>query len=163
VANREVYGATKVSGGRREMGSTAEVVYVGGRDLLVAHVGDSRAYHLHGGEMRQLTRDQTWVNRMVDLGALTQEEADVHPRRSELLQAIGGHSDVEPHLVGTILAPGDWVLVCSDGLSNYLSSETLKEMLLISVSAEMAARRLVNMVNFMGAMDNATVVVIRAH
>jgi serine/threonine protein phosphatase PrpC len=162
-ANRRVYGATKDSGGRREMGCTAEAVFVGGTNLWVAHVGDSRAYHLHRGELRQLTRDQTWVNRMVDLGALSQAEADIHPRRSELLQAIGGHADVEPDVVEARLEPGDWVLVCSDGLSNYLSSETLTEMLLASGSAETACRRLVNMVNYMGALDNATVVVIRAH
>ena len=76
---------------------------------------------------------------------------------------VACHPDVDPALVEARLVPGDWVLVCSDGLSNYLGDETLTEMLLASGSAEMAARRLVNLVNFMGALDNATVVVIRAH
>jgi protein phosphatase len=110
----------------------------------------------------QLTRDQTWVNRMVELGALTAEEAEVHPRRSELQQAIGGRADVEPDLYASPLKPGDWIVVCSDGLSNTLAAATLQELLQSAPSAEWAARRLVNYANLAGATDNATVVVIRA-
>jgi protein phosphatase len=162
-ANRRVYGATQENGVRRQMGCTAQVVYIRGSNLVVAHVGDSRTYRLHNGEMRQITRDQTWVNRMVDIGAMTQEEAEEHPRRSELMQAIGGHPDVDPQVSTHRLDAGDWVLVCSDGISNYLDGQGLKELLQASLSAENAARRLVNIVNHFGAMDNATVVVIRAH
>src|SRR5262249_42465719 len=121
-----------------------------------------RTYHLHEGRLMQLTRDQTWVHRMVELGALTAREAEEHPRRSELQQAIGGHPDVEPALYDSALKPGDWVLVCSDGLSNHIPADTLKEMLQTAPSAEWAARRLVNYVNLAGATDNATVVAIRA-
>ncbi|HEV3256410.1 MAG TPA: serine/threonine protein phosphatase, partial [Gemmataceae bacterium] len=100
--------------------------------------------------------------RLVELGTLTPEEAETHPRRSELQQAIGGHLDVEPALYHGTLKPGDWVVVCSDGLSNHVTPEELKEMLQSEAgSAEVAARRLVNFVNLKGATDNATVVVIR--
>jgi protein phosphatase len=145
------------------MGCTAEAVYLDGRNVVVGHVGDSRTYHLHEGRMIQLTRDQTLVNRLVELGTLTAEEAETHPRRNELQQAVGGQPDVEPGLYAGVLKPGDWVVVCSDGLSNHVSAKDLQHMLQSeALSAEMAARRLVNLTNIEGATDNCTVVVIRA-
>jgi serine/threonine protein phosphatase PrpC len=163
-ANKQVFTASRAPGSkRRGMGCTAEAVYVDGNSVVVGHVGDSRTYHLHEGRLIQLTRDQTLVNRLVELGTLTPEEAESHPRRNELQQAIGGQPDVEPGLYAGVLKPGDWVVVCSDGLSNHVTPAMLKEMLQSEAqSAEMAARRLVNLTNIEGATDNATVVVIRA-
>ena len=161
-ANRQVYAAARAGSSGEGMGCTAEVVYVDGRHVVIGHVGDSRTYHLHQGRLLQLTRDQTWVQRMVELGVLSPQEAETHPRRSELQQAIGGEPDVRPALYDSILKPGDWVVACSDGLSNHLSSDALQGILQAAPSAEWAARRLVNAVNLAGATDNATVVVIRA-
>ena len=144
------------------MGCTAEAVYLDGRNVVVGHVGDSRTYHLSEGRLVQLTRDQTLVNRLVELGTLSAEEAETHPRRNELQQAIGGQPDVEPGVYPGVLKPGDWVVVCSDGVTNHVSADDLKQMLQSEASsAEMAARRLVNLVNIEGATDNATVVVVR--
>jgi protein phosphatase len=161
-ANRIVYSAARTGLGRRGMGCTAEVVYVHSRHLVVGHVGDSRTYHFRRGELVQVTKDQTLVNRLVELGHLTEEEAHTHPRRSELQQAVGGYSDVEPALYHGTIRPGDWVVVCSDGLSNHVGPEEMKEMLQGARSAETAARRLVNLANLAGATDNATVLVVRA-
>jgi serine/threonine protein phosphatase PrpC len=162
-ANLEVYQAARSGVGRRGMGCTAEVVYINGRNVVVGHVGDSRTYHWHEGRLIQMTRDQTLVNRLLELGTLTPEEAAIHPRRSELQQAIGGRGEVEPALYHCRLKAQDWVVVCSDGLSNHISPQELQQMLQTeATSAEMAARRLVNFVNIKGATDNATVVVIRA-
>jgi protein phosphatase len=163
-ANRLVFQTSRVPGSkRRGMGCTAEVVYVDGRNVIVGHVGDSRTYHLHEGRMIQLTRDQTLVNRLVELGTLSPEEAETHPRRNELQQAVGGQPDVEPGLYHGRLSPGDWVLVCSDGLTNHVTNKDLQEMLQSeATSAEMAARRLVNLTLIEGATDNVTVVVVRA-
>jgi protein phosphatase len=162
-ANRQVYEAAKSGQGRRGMGCTSEAVYVDGRHVVVGHVGDSRTYHLRRGRLVQMTRDQTLIGRLLELGQLTQEEADNHPRRSELQQAIGGRADVDPDVYHARLRPGDWVLVCSDGLSNHVKPDELQEMLQSeATSAEMAARRLVNFANLRGATDNSTVVVIRA-
>src|SRR5262249_22069734 len=112
-ANQQVYSAARA--GRAEgMGCTVDVVYVNGRHMIVGHVGDSRTYHLRAGRLVQLTQDQTWVHRMVQLGALTAEAAQTHPRRSELQQAIGGRAEVEPALYDSALKPGDWVVICSD-------------------------------------------------
>jgi serine/threonine protein phosphatase PrpC len=162
-ANKEVHTAARTPGkGRRGMGCTAECVYVDNRHVVVGHVGDSRTYHLSQGRMIQLTRDQTLVNRLVELGQLTEEEAEDHPRKNELQQAIGGQPDVEPGLYHGLLKRGDWVLVCSDGLTNHVPAKDLTMMLSReAMSAEDAARRLMNLVNLRGATDNATIVVIR--
>src|SRR5262249_50839845 len=162
-ANQQVYKASRSGIGRRGMGCTAEAVYVDGRRVVVGHVGDSRTYHLSEGRLIQLTKDQTLVNRLVELGTLTAEEAENHPRRNELQQAIGGQPDVEPGVYAGVLSPGDWVVVCSDGVTNHTKPDELKQMLLgEATSADMAARRLVNWVNINGATDNPTIVVVRA-
>ncbi len=163
-ANRQVFAASRAPGSkRRGMGCTAEAVFTDGRNVVVGHVGDSRTYHLHEGRLIQITRDQTLVNRLVELGTLTPEEAENHPRKNELQQAIGGQPDVAPDVYSAKLKPGDWILVCSDGLTNHVNNAMLKEMLLSEAgSAEIAARRLVNLTNIEGATDNVTVVVIRA-
>ncbi len=164
-ANREVFTASRTPGkGRRGMGCTAECVYIDSRNVVVGHVGDSRTYHLHKGRLVQLTRDQTFVNRMVELGQISAAEAENHPRKNELQQAIGGQPDVMPGTYHGRLQRGDWVLVCSDGLSNHIAADELEKMLTREAagSAEEAARRLLNLVNLRGATDNATIVVVRA-
>lgn len=164
-ANKEVFTASRTPGkGKRGMGCTAEAVFIDATNVIVGHVGDSRTYHLHQGRLIQLTRDQTVVNRLVELGRLTPEEAENHENKNQLQQAIGGQSDVEPGVYHGRLKRGDWVLVCSDGLSNHISNAELEKMLTREAagSAEEAARRLLNLVNLRGATDNATIVVVRA-
>ena len=163
AANTRVYCAARTGTGGKGMGCTAEIAFIDGRNLLVGHVGDSRTYHLRAGELTQVTRDHTVLNRMVDLGTLTPEEAAAHPHHSDLYQAIGGHAEVEPSLYHRSLRAGDRILVCSDGLSNHVSAEMIREMLLKTGSAESAARRLVNFANLQGAADNVTAVVIHAN
>ena len=162
-ANRQIFTASRAPGSkRRGMGCTAEAAYIDGKNLVVGHVGDSRVYHLSQGELIQVTRDQTLVNRLVELGSITAEEAEDHPRKNELQQAIGGQPDVEVGIYHARVLAGDWVFVCSDGLTNHISNKDLKTMLANEAqSAQMAARRLVNLANIEGATDNATVVVIR--
>ncbi|MSQ95597.1 MAG: hypothetical protein EXR98_13700 [Gemmataceae bacterium] len=164
-ANKEVFTASRTPGkGKRGMGCTAECVYVDSRNVIAGHVGDSRVYHVHRGRLIQLTRDQTLVNRLVELGQLTEKEAEDHPRKNELQQAIGGQPDVMPGTYAGKLMRGDWVLVCSDGLTNHIGNKELETMLTREAanSAEEAARRLLNLVNLRGATDNATIVVVRA-
>ncbi len=162
-ANKQIFTASRAPGSkRRGMGCTAEVAFIDGKNLVVGHVGDSRVYHLSQGELIQVTRDQTLVNRLVELGTITAEEAEDHPRKNELQQAIGGQPDTDPGIYYSRVLPGDWVFVCSDGLTNHISNNDLRNMLFNeATSAQMAARRLVNLANIEGATDNATVVVIR--
>lgn len=161
-ANRLVHRAGRARDTRRGMGCTAEAVYLDGRQLIVGHVGDSRTYLLHRGRLTQLTRDHTMVARMVELGKLTVEQAAAHPRRNELRQAIGGRPDLRPQVAAAALTAGDWVVVCTDGLTGCLRPKDIQELLEQSASAEQAARRLVNRANQLGAADNVSVVVVRA-
>ncbi len=161
-ANRQVYLAARERPDRRGMGCTAEAVYLDGRQYVVGHVGDSRTYHFRRGRLTLVTRDQTLVGTLVELGQITEEEAETHPRRCELRQAIGGRVDVEPEFYAGDLAPGDWVVVCTDGLTGVLRPPVIQDVLQSSTSAEQAARRLINRANQGRAADNVTVVVVRA-
>ncbi|MFL5330447.1 MAG: protein phosphatase 2C domain-containing protein [Gemmataceae bacterium] len=161
-ANRAVHVAAQESTARRGMGCTAEVVYTDGQHLIVGHVGDSRTYRFRRGRLALLTRDHTYVARLVEFGEITPEEAEAHPRRAELQQALGGWAEVEPDVVDVPLEPGDWVVVCSDGLSNAVKAPMMQQVLEKATSADDACRRVVNFANHLGASDNVTVAVIRA-
>jgi len=161
-ANRRVFEAAHANPGTRGMGCTAEVILVDGNLALVGHVGDSRVYRMKKGKLAQVTKDHTVIARLVELGQLTEEEAEHHPRRSELQQAIGGRPEVYPDVYAMILEPGDWILACSDGLSNQIGLDVMQGVLRETKNAERAARRLINMALFDGAQDNVTVAVVRA-
>ena len=160
-ANRRVFDAARSDAGTRGMGCTAEAVLVDGGIAVAGHVGDSRVYRMHGGKLTQVTRDHTVVGRLIELGQLSEEEAELHPRRSELHQAIGGRPEVYPDAYVIAIFPGDWLIVCSDGLSNQVSTAEMQAVLREARSAERAARRLVNMALGDGALDNVTVAALR--
>jgi protein phosphatase len=161
-ANRQVYTFARRSPDLHGMATTAEVCVLDGRHLVIGHVGDSRTYLLHRGRLNQLTRDHTVISRLIQLGEVAAEEGEVHPRRGELEQAIGGRDEVDPSVYSSPIAPGDWVLVCTDGLTSRLRPADIQDILERAPSAELAARRLVNRANRDGADDNVTVIVIRA-
>jgi serine/threonine protein phosphatase PrpC len=160
-ANRHVYTFARRSAELHGMATTAEVGVLDGRHLVVGHVGDSRTYLLHRGHLKQLTRDHTVISRLIQLGEVAAEDGDVHPRRGELEQAIGGRDEVVPSVYTTPIAAGDWVLVCTDGLTSRLRPADIQDILERAASAELAARRLINRANRDGADDNVTVIVIR--
>jgi serine/threonine protein phosphatase PrpC len=161
-ANHRIFQAACDNPSARGMGCTSEVVLVDGRLAIVGHVGDSRVYRMRRGKLVQVTRDHTLVNRLVELGQITEKEAETHPRRSELHQAVGGRPEVYPDVYCVTLEPGDWLVVCSDGLSNQASLEVIQAALRESKNAEQAARRLINAVLLDGAQDNVSVAVVRA-
>lgn len=161
-ANERVHEAANSGLGNPGMGCTLEVVVIDGPHAMIGHVGDSRTYHMHQGRLTQVTRDQTLVTLLMETGQITPEQAEVHPRRNELQQAIGGRDVVYPDIYPLTLVPGDWLLVCTDGLSNTLHASTMEAVLRDSHSSERAARRLVNLANLEGAADNVTVIVVRA-
>ncbi len=140
------------------MGTTLTALLSSGTRLGLAHVGDSRAYLLRDGEFSQLTHDQTLVQRMVDEGRITPEQAETHPQRSLLTQALDGRAGVEPDLSVREARRGDRYLLCSDGLSGYVAHETIAETLTIA-NADEAAERLIDLALAAGAPDNVTVVI----
>jgi protein phosphatase len=160
-ANRRVFEAARGQPLARGMGCTAEVLVIDGGTAIVGHVGDSRVYRMRRNRLAQITRDHTIVGRLLELGQLTEAEAETHPRRSELHQAIGGRPDVYPDVYSVSLEPGDWLLVCSDGLTNQVEDGAIQAVLKEARSAERAARRLINLALSEWALDNVTVAVVR--
>ena len=161
-ANQKVFEASRAGLGRG-MGSTLEVVVIDGNYIIVGHVGDSRVYHYSRGSLNLVTQDQTFVFREVEAGRLTPEEAEKHPRRSELQQAVGGRVDIFPDFYTQEARPGDWLLLCSDGLSNAVKNPELESILKNGISADQVARRLVNLANQINSSDNVSVIVVRFH
>ncbi|GMA95136.1 hypothetical protein GCM10025881_19600 [Pseudolysinimonas kribbensis] len=143
------------------MGTTASGIVLVGGQIVVAHIGDSRIYRLRGGTLEQITADHTFVQRLVDSGRITPEEAAVHPRRSVLMRVLGD-VDAAPEIDTKVLdtRPGDRWLLCSDGLSSYVSDERIAAALQSTTSAQAAADRLVKDSLDHGAPDNVTVIVV---
>ncbi len=141
------------------MGTTVSGILRVGDRFAFAHIGDSRVYRFRGGELTQMSADHTFVQRLVDSGRITAEEAAVHPRRSVLMRVLGD-VDAAPEIdIDAFDAqPGDRWLLCSDGLSSYVTEEKIAAILGTIRSAQGAADRLVKESLDHGAPDNVTVV-----
>jgi len=132
--------------------------------VKVGHVGDCRVYHQRGDNLTQVTRDQTLVERMVELGQLTPKEALTHPARSEVLQAIGNYAEIAPAAYQLQLAAGDWLIVACDGLHTHVNNAKLQEAIRQAAPAAAAlAQQLVDQANQRGGTDNCTVVAVRCY
>jgi PPM family protein phosphatase len=141
------------------MGTTLTVFLLADRHLAFAHIGDSRAYRLRGGRLEQLTADHTWVQRLVDEGRISEEEAGHHPQRSLLMRALDGRGQAEPDLSVTDAQAGDRLMLCSDGLSGVVSFETLEAALTEYPDPRQAAETLVQLALRGGGPDNITCIV----
>ncbi|ROS58137.1 protein phosphatase [Frigoribacterium sp. PhB160] len=143
------------------MGTTVSAMLRVGDSMAIAHIGDSRIYLWREEELSQITSDHTFVQRLVDSGRITPEEAAVHPRRSVLMRVLGD-VDAAPEIDTATLGtqPGDRWLICSDGLSSYLAEDRIKKALGAGLDADETARRLVKETLDHGAPDNVTVVVV---
>ena len=138
--------------------TTATVALFDGTTLAMGHVGDSRAYLLRDGELRQLTQDHTFVQTLIDDGQITEEEARHHPHRNLILKAIDGIHDLEPDLFTVEVRPGDRLLFCSDGACGVLAPDRLGD-ILGSGNADFAAVELVRASLAAGSTDNVTCLV----
>ena len=142
------------------MGTTLTSALINDGTLILGHVGDSRAYLLREGTLRQLTDDHSWVGEMVRRGELTAAQAAVHPHRSVITRALGTEGEAAPDLLEIGLEPGDRLLLCSDGLSGMVPDEKIEEVLLRPDSPQAAADALVQAALEGGGEDNITVVVV---
>lgn len=142
----------------RGMGTTLTALLFSGNRLGIAHVGDSRCYLLRGGELRQITHDDTFVQSLVDEGRITPEDASHHPQRSLITRALDGITIVEPDVSVREVRAGDRYLLCSDGLSGVVTDETLADSL-TEPDPEKAADTLVRLALRGGGPDNVTCIV----
>ncbi|MDJ1131616.1 Stp1/IreP family PP2C-type Ser/Thr phosphatase [Streptomyces iconiensis] len=141
------------------MGTTLTALLWTGQRLGLVHVGDSRAYLLRDGQLSQITQDHTWVQRLVDEGRITEEEATTHPQRSLLMRALGSGDHVEPDLSIREVRTGDRYLLCSDGLSGVVSHQTMEDTLASYQGPQETVQELIQLALRGGGPDNITCIV----
>jgi PPM family protein phosphatase len=160
-ANRRIFERASADEAVRGMGTTLTAALVHDDEVSLGHVGDSRAYLLRGGELRQLTRDHSLVAELERTGQISPEAAEHHPQRSIITRALGPEPDVEVDTYTISGRPGDVFLICSDGLTGMLSDADVEAILRGARSLEEGAESLVDAANQSGGRDNITVVLFR--
>ena len=158
-ANRRVHQRALEDPGASGMGTTMTVALVEDESVTFGHVGDSRAYLLRDGKLDQLTQDHSLVAELVRTGKLSEEEAESHPQRSVITRAVGTDPDVDVDTFAVETRIGDLFLICSDGLTDMVDHETLREIVERKRDdVEQAARDLIAAANRAGGQDNITIV-----
>ncbi|WP_080801230.1 Stp1/IreP family PP2C-type Ser/Thr phosphatase [Arabiibacter massiliensis] len=158
-ANRAIIRAAHEGLGREGMGTTMTAAMLEGERLVIAQVGDSRAYLLHQGKLQQLTRDHSLMADMIEAGQLTPEEARTHPNRSVITRALGSDLRLHPDIYEINVETGDRLLVCSDGLSGMVMDQDIENILCRIHDPQRCASQLVNEAIANGGHDNVTVIV----
>lgn len=159
AANIRVFDKSKESKELNGMGTTVVAVLICNKTAYIAHAGDSRAYLMSNGKLSQLTRDHSIVQNMIENGKLSIEEARFHPKKNVITRALGVEESVNVEFTVSDLTDGDIMLLCTDGLSNYVSSSEIAEALSNSTDGA-SAKRLIDIANSNGGGDNITAVVI---
>jgi PPM family protein phosphatase len=158
LANQNLRDAVDANPAMEGMGTTLTGMLFSGTTFGMVHVGDSRCYLLRGGEFSQITKDDTYVQMLVDEGRITEEEASVHPQRSLLIRALQG-SDVDPQYSVRAAVVGDRYLLCSDGLSGPVSDDSIAEAMRQYPDPDECAERLLQLALRGGGPDNITVII----
>ncbi len=161
LANRQVWKNAEESPERSGMGTTVVAVLVADSRAAVGNVGDSRTYLLRGGELRQVSTDDSWVANMVRSGALTTKQAREHSMRNVLTQAIGSQSNVDVHTVEQTLEDGDLLLLSTDGVHGVVDEAAIRSILFSTLDLERAGQQIVQAAKENGAPDNASCILLR--
>ncbi|MFG1880936.1 PP2C family protein-serine/threonine phosphatase [Micromonospora sp. NPDC049102] len=161
TANQQLRDTVDANPQLEGMGTTLTATLFSGSKLGMVHIGDSRAYLLRDGEFAQITKDDTYVQMLVDEGRISAEEASSHPQRSLLTRALDGR-DIDPEYSVRQVLPGDRYLICSDGLSGVVSAETIGETLREYTDPQQCVERLVQLALRGGGPDNITVIIADA-
>ena len=161
IANSRIHVHAREHPEVRGMGTTATVAGIFGSDLYLAQVGDSRAYLIRNGRITQITKDQSLMQRLVEAGEITEEEAEQSERRNIILQALGPDPRVKVDLTRQSLRRGDLLVLCSDGLSGQVKREEIAELAATSSDLMELCSRLIETANTRGGPDNITAVAAR--
>jgi serine/threonine protein phosphatase PrpC len=158
VANQRIGEAVTAQAGREGMGTTLTALLFDGERATLVHIGDSRAYLLRNGNLTQLTRDDTYVQGLVDRGAISADEAARHPHRSLVTQALQG-DEISPAFTAMRTRTGDRFLLCSDGLTDVVDDPAIGLALREPAEPSDCAGRLIKLALAAGGPDNVTVIV----
>src|SRR4051812_23591710 len=161
MANQQIHSYATTHAEYRGMGTTATIVGVLGDTLYLAQVGDSRAYLVRDGEFRQITKDQSLMQKLIEAGELTEEEAAQSERRNIILQALGPEPMIKVDLTHQVVRRGDTLVLCSDGLSGQVTKDEIGVMVTEATDLADACKRLIDRANESGGPDNITVIVAR--
>lgn len=159
AANRAIINAALSGEGREGMGTTCTAAMMEGEKLVIAQVGDSRAYLLHRGVLSQLTRDHSLMANMIESGEITPEEARFHPNRSVITRALGNDPTTVPDLYEINVEAGDRLLLCSDGLTAMITDAEIESIMKRTANPQRCVAQLVNEALAAGGMDNVTAIV----
>lgn len=157
-ANDKIYEYSKTDSELDGMGTTSTLAIIYRDKIISAHVGDSRAYLIDGGEIRQITKDHSYVQELLLRGEITKEFANRHPAKNYITRAVGA-DDILKVDINISDYHGETVLLCSDGLTNMLSDEQISEIIGENENLQQGAEALVRLANKKGGLDNITVVV----
>lgn len=162
-ANTAVYTASREKISLNNMGTTFNACYVEGEKAFIVNVGDSRAYHIRNGQVIQVTQDHSMVQELIMKQVITPEEAINHPQKNIITRAIG----IDPEVIGDLyireIASGDYIMLCSDGLTSHVNVNELGLMFDSSCTLESIANTLKDLALMQGGSDNVTIVVIRCN
>lgn len=157
-ANKEIYDRSVKEPQFDGMGTTVVLLKMDGNIAFIAHVGDSRAYYINGEKILQLTKDHSVVQKLLDSGTITKLQAQNHPQKNMITRAVGSEKFVEIDVNRIICTKGDYILLCTDGLSTYVNDDKIFE--IIMQNPETAVDRLIKSANDAGGIDNITAVLI---
>jgi serine/threonine protein phosphatase PrpC len=161
AANAQIHGFALDHPEYRGMGTTATVAGVLGSSVYLAQVGDSRAYLVRDGVSRQITKDQSLMQKLIEAGEITEAEAELSERRNIILQALGPEAQIKVDLTHQQVRRGDVLVLCSDGLSGQVRSEEIAAIVTESDDLLMACKRMIDRANENGGPDNITVITAR--
>ncbi|MGI6032305.1 MAG: Stp1/IreP family PP2C-type Ser/Thr phosphatase [Coriobacteriales bacterium] len=159
-ANKAVLRGAEDGTGRPGMGTTITAALIYDDQLIIAQVGDSRAYLLHNGKLQRITRDHSLVADLVEQGRITEEEARFHPQRSVITRALGSDPDMQPDLYNLTVEKGDRLMLCSDGLSSMVEDRVIASIMASNPDPTACCNALVDEAIAAGGLDNVTVVVV---
>jgi serine/threonine protein phosphatase PrpC len=161
TANQAIFARTLQEVDKQGMGTTASVLVLAAGQYLIGQVGDSRVYLLRDGQLRQITKDHSYVQEQVDAGFLTPEQARYHPYSNVITRCVGASESVEPDVyIGDVRA-GDVFLVASDGLTGMVDDRRLQQLLLSRASPGRLVDALISEANGRGGLDNITAIVVQ--
>ncbi len=162
-ANQAIFERTLRESDKQGMGTTASILMLSDAGYLIGQVGDSRVYLLRGGELRQLTKDHSYVQEQVDAGYLTPEQARYHPYSNVITRCVGANEAVEADIFAGQLQPGDVFLVASDGLTGMVEDRRLQQLLSAPAKPARVVDALIAEANGRGGLDNITAILVQVH
>lgn len=160
-ANEKIYNKSLEDEEFSGMGTTVTLAYKNNKKIFIGHVGDSRAYLFRKGNLSQITTDHSLVEELIRNGSISKEEAKNHPQRNIITRAVGTSKEIEADLIVEEKLKDDILLLCTDGLTNMLMEDEIKEYLLINEDMQKLCENLVMLSNEKGGFDNITVLAIK--